>query len=357
MPERFIIIKDGGLERLALPRAKRSILQCAVNIHREGVTPKSRLAHNLLRLNAWLGTLLWMPGARSGVPERLNGFELSGWLDHVAGRLGQKKLYASIAFPPKIAENRFVAFLVSTAGQSVGFAKVSRDDFTDHQIRTEIAGLEKMAAFRATSFSIPAVLDSGIYDGHQYAVLESIIASARSGVTDMNLRLEQMLRELAASFSINQPTDCSWWPGLETAGVLVQPLVELVRQRQNQPIQVCLSHGDFGVGNTLQRRDIAFLYDWEEFCGDAPRFTDWFFFLLPPAQIKSYGLVEVAGAYDVAFERIRLFYPEVTHWDLGLALLLLSTRRNWVASPETTRILAEVIYQRCLRDDHKNRVS
>lgn len=345
---------QNGLERLVLPRANQRIAQNAIRIHKEGTTLISRLAHKMLLLYAFSGILTLMPGAHVGYPKRLQGFNLERWLDLVSERLGHKHLYASVSFPPKVNENRFVAFLMGESGQSIGFAKVSRDDYTDQQILTEMAGLQKMSEFGPDSFSAPTVLDLGIYDHHQYLILEPFLSSTKCRTIDAPWRLEQILREMAEQYKEKAPVDCSWWDRLETKNDATQLLVEIAHRMRNQEIPVALSHGDFGAGNTYHCGDKIYLFDWEEFCGDAPRFTDWFFYVLPPVQFMRNRIEEVGRCYDAAYGRIRSLYPEVTHWDLGLALLLLSTRRNWVVSPEMTKMLSETIYIRCQQDENKH---
>lgn len=341
----FIVIKENGLERLALPNEKRSVIQGSISVHKEGATVKSQMVHKMLLLNSWAGTLTLMPGTHSGYPERLGGFDLGGWLENVAKNLEYNLLYASISFPPKTLENRFVALLVNEAGQSVGFAKVSRDNFKDDQIAVEIVGLEKMADLKPTSFSIPTVLDSGFYDNHHYLILKPIPFSTKRGGKSAGLDLERILHELASLSTMRPPFKCSWWHKVENHINSIEILVKQVEFAKENPIQTSISHGDFGPGNMVQSNGKNYLFDWEEYCNDAPRFTDWFFYLLPPTQLPR-NVEKIERMYDTAYEYLINIYPEVTHWDMGLALLFLTTKRNWVASPEATRTLAELIMKR-----------
>ncbi len=345
-PQQFAIVSDRGLERVAIPKARRAVMHCAIDVYRRGTTPKSRLAYALLRLGAWSGTLTRIPGIQVGRPRRLRSFDLDGWLAMVSERLGHRTLFASVAFPPKADENRFVAYLVTAAGRSAGFAKISRDALTDRQIANEIRGLKAFSDDRAASFSVPPILDSGIYDRHAYLILNPLPAPRRRGVTNRE-HLERILVELAAPFKEKRLEECSWRPRLDAASASVEALVGLARERQKCSIPVTRAHGDFGCGNTWQVIDEVYLFDWEEFCGDAPRFTDWFTYILPLTQIDNSRPGEISSRYEVAFGRIQSHYPKVTHWDLGLAVLLLSTQRNWIVTSDNTRALSETIRQRC----------
>jgi aminoglycoside phosphotransferase family enzyme len=53
-----------------------------------------------------------------------------------------------------------------------------------------------------------------------------------------------------------------------------------VRMAQGHPIRVCRAHGDLGIMNMIRVDDQILIFDWEEFCDDAPILTDELMFFL-----------------------------------------------------------------------------
>lgn len=347
MVNQFHLLKKSGIERLAIPKANGRVICNACDVHKADVTLKGKIGHLGLKLLAFLNLLELIPESHLGFPKRMEGFDLDEWLKFLGNEKGFDVSHAALAFSPKLSEKRIIALLLNQRGGKIGYAKVSRDDYTDHQFDNEIAGINIINE-KGFFFKTPEILVHGTLGSHRYLILQPISTSFMIMNDHKNKICERILHDLTSTSFDAKLNTCTWWDRLITTSEKVKPIVEYLVKNQDRTIPVSMTHGDFGPGNVLVSGHNVFLLDWEEFTPDAPRYTDWFTFLLPFARIKGKNKTELEIQYDKTYNKIRAMYPSVSHFDLLSSVALLSIQRNWIVPNETSTLLSEIIINKCM---------
>jgi hypothetical protein len=226
-------------------------------------------------LGGLVGTRLDGLVAGRGDPAIPAGFDLSLLMSELQRALGRDDLEPAIVHPRQGDRRRFYVHLLSTKGERIAFAKVSRDVENDRQLLNEALALRALSRAGVWTFRFPALLGKGLSQGHQYILLAPLPERTRPLAPRWTPALTAIRREIAgAPKPLPSVTQASWWPLFEARGSLVPALVGALAQKPPGPVMTCTAHGDFVNWNVHRDENDLWLFDWEAYSPDAPVLVD-----------------------------------------------------------------------------------
>ncbi len=271
----LIVLPGANQPRLLLPTGRRASA-AAIRRYGEPGSARTRLATRALALllAGGLGPVL---GDRLVVelPDEAPTIE-----SYLSGLLGEP-VQLSLHLGAPRANRKPVLQLLTSAGHTVGFAKLGVNPLTAELVSAERAALDRLAQLDLPSLRIPAVLASGQWNGLQVLVqrplpvwhkrrplspgqLGTALAelAAATGSTVAPLAGSSYCQQLAARLAQAEPS--------KDQAALIALLDRLAGLGAAEPITFGCWHGDLTPWNLASTDDGLLVWDWERFSDDVP---------------------------------------------------------------------------------------
>jgi len=219
-------------------------------------------------------------GAAELLPGQLRITGSSGDIvDYLSKALGQR-CYVCIYIGPPRAVQKPVLQILSGTGQTLGFAKIGVDDTSRHLVRRETQNLRFLSTANLRTVTVPAVMHSGQWAGHEVLAQQALLRTGRGYVDGSTL--EAAMYEIAhaegtASRALERS---SYWSRLHQRieDLPRSPLGELIRAVRDEvgatsgsvSVPFGCWHGDWGPWNMTQSEGRLLVWDWEHFEHDVP---------------------------------------------------------------------------------------
>jgi hypothetical protein len=299
----YLVVPDARSPRLLLPAGSRRVAAAAVQRYAE---PQSRMAR--LKRNAVVAAL--RTGASTVLLRdrvRISGPAEDTINTYLCRALGVP-LAISIHIGPARANRKPVLQLLSPAGETIGFAKLGTGPLTRRLVRAETTALTALDHVRLRHVTVPRVLHSGQWNGHQVLV-QSVLPIWRPRTALPARRLAEAMLEVASCCGISQGwlATSPYWAELsdrlntlaEQANAPDEPAHHTPEHEQNfdwhrarersqeagqlraaarslasrvgdLPLRYGAWHGDWAPWNMAGLSDTVLLWDWERFSSGVP---------------------------------------------------------------------------------------
>lgn len=265
----FLVLPPGRRPRLLVPAGAPRAAAAAVRYATEPGSRRSRLARSALAA-----------GLRSGVAERLLPHRVrvdtAGSVEpHLRELLGRPATLA-IHIGPVRANRKPVLQLLSPTGEAIGFAKLGTGPLTRRLVRAETAALAALAPLRLRELTVPEVLHSGSWRGHQLLV-QSVVPVWRRRAALCRERLARAMREVAGCCGTRagELATSPYWQRLQErvaavsgqpeGAVLATAAASLARRAGGVELRYGAWHGDWSPWNMAALGDTLLVWDWERF--------------------------------------------------------------------------------------------
>ncbi|HEU5111484.1 MAG TPA: hypothetical protein VFT95_23325 [Micromonosporaceae bacterium] len=272
----YVVVPDAKRPRLLVPLTSRRVAAAAVRRYAE---PQGRLAR--LKREAVVAALRTGASAvllrdRMRICGRADD-TIDGYLREALGL----DLALSIHIGPARANRKPVLQLLTPDGSTVGFAKVGTGDLTRRLVRAEATALTALTQQGLRHVSVPRVLHSGQWNGHEVLVQSALPVWLPRAPLSPD-RLAAGMREVASAFAVRHgPLDDSpYWVDLRGRLVAVadQPdgaalaaaAQTLVDRRGSTILRYGAWHGDWAPWNMAALADTLLVWDWERFTVGVP---------------------------------------------------------------------------------------
>jgi hypothetical protein len=336
----------GVTQYVALPRADRLTVlvplrprraaAAVVRAHRSPSTAGRRVRHTGLVALARLG-------AADLLPQRVSvgsgpGHDRDWLADHLADIVGQPVLLGVHLGPPR-ANRKPVVQVLSSTGRTLAFAKVAVNDLTGSLVRAEGEALDRLARAGLERVTVPAVLHTGRWGGHDVLVLGRVDTVGRPA--PRSALLQQAMVELSRFQQTQRErmTASGYWEALRrrlhsipgpTAAALLAELDRLGDAPGSASVEFGCWHGDWTPWNMSWGRDRVTVWDWERFARDVPLGFDALHFHLQ-AGVRSAGATPEHALHETSSRAGALLEPfgvepTAASWVLAAYLLELGTR-------------------------------
>jgi thymidylate kinase len=236
---------------------------------------KARLVKQVLAtgMRFGLGSLL-LPGVTLPLETDRGMDGAQGLLGYLREALGRADLHVAVSLGTPGPFRKPVLQLLSSHGETLGFAKIGADARTNALVEREAKTLAFLQTCSLRSFQVPRVLYTGRWNGRAVCV-QSPPTGRVSPVAAVRLpQLSPLLTELATISLRFMPLTQSdaWFALLEHVAQVSDPYARGVLSRGvrlaeewsgTAVLPFHFSHGDFSPWNTALTADGAFLFDWE----------------------------------------------------------------------------------------------
>jgi hypothetical protein len=272
----YVVVPDARRPRLLVPLVSRRVAAAAVRRYAE---PQGRLAR--LKREAVVAAL------RTGASAVLlrDRLRISGHAeDTIDGYLRRAlgvDLALSIHIGPARANRKPVLQLLTPDGSTIGFAKVGTGELTRRLVRAEATALTALTQQGLRRVSVPRVLHSGQWNGHEVLVQSALpVWLPRAPLTPE--RLAAAMREVAAAFTVRYGPldDSTYWidlrgrliavAGQADGAALAAAARTLLDRRGQTPLRYGAWHGDWAPWNMAALADAVLVWDWERFSVGVP---------------------------------------------------------------------------------------
>jgi hypothetical protein len=205
-------------------------------------------------------------------------------------------LAISIHIGPARANRKPVLQLLTPAGETIGFAKLGTGPLTRRLVRAETTALTALDHVRLRQVTVPRVLHSGQWNGHQVLV-QSVLPIWRPRTALPARRLAEAMLEVASCCGISQGwlATSPYWAELsdrlntlaeqanapdgedhrarersQEARQLRAAARSLASRAGDLPLRYGAWHGDWAPWNMAGVSDTVLLWDWERFGSGVP---------------------------------------------------------------------------------------
>ncbi|MGI8576917.1 MAG: hypothetical protein ACR2KG_03165 [Nocardioidaceae bacterium] len=336
-------VHPGELHYVAMPTARRAtalvplrprrVTTAVLGAHVARSRDPRRLRRALLAGGAML-TANWLPGRlRISCPRGAGSV-----VGHVSDALGES-LVAGVHLGPPRANRKPILHLLTTAGRTIGFAKVGIDDATRDLVRRETAALRSLGGAGLQHLEIPALMHSCQWDDTEVLVL-SPLDTRQDHAVEAAL-LERAMVELSSVGGVSHENLMSSWywfqlrRGLEGASAAGGPefqtaLARLESVAAEIPVGFGSWHGDWTPWNMAASRQRLVLWDWERFGSGVPVGFDALNYQLH-AEIRRDYRKPRAAVHDTVAKAPQLLRPfgvsaEAAPWVAAAFLLEIGSR-------------------------------
>lgn len=334
----YVVVPDARRPRLLVPLTSRRVATAAVRHYAE---PQSRLAR--VKREAVVAAL--RTGASAVLlPHRLR---LTGKVaDSIDGYLRKAlgvDLALSIHIGPARANRKPVLQLLTTNGETIGFAKLGTGELTRRLVRAEAMALTALSQQHLRRVSIPRVLHAGQWNGHEVLVQSALPVWLPRAPLPAH-RLAGAMHEVAASFTVRRgPLDGSaYWIDLRgrlvaladrpDGSALAAAARTLVDRRGTTELRYGAWHGDWAPWNMAALADTLLVWDWERFAVGAPiGFDAVHYDLQRGIERESDAAAAVARTLRRAEELLAPFGVEPSARELTSLLYLIDLAARYVA--------------------------
>ncbi|MBV6396003.1 MAG: hypothetical protein HFACDABA_01591 [Anaerolineales bacterium] len=237
---------------------------------------------------------LMSAGARLGWSQRLLPVEDLGgadaWNDFFAGLFQRGKTELAISLGTPGPQRKPVIQILSSGGDTLGYAKVGWNEITARLVQREADALETVTAC-AKTFAAPHVIFAGQWRKTYLCVQSAPATRAYPAATQLN---RDFVRAVSALSLLDRHAprleETRVWKSLEARlersqadepRLLLQQAERVIQKRRfGNTLPVHFAHGDFTPWNAARLRSGLYLYDWESFAPDRPAGYDLFHFLI-----------------------------------------------------------------------------
>jgi hypothetical protein len=266
----YLLVPDSRRPRLLVPARDRRVAAAAVSRYAE---PQTRLAR--FKRDAVVAAL------RTGASTALlrDRIRVTGGSDTIETYLRgvfDMDLRLSVHIGPARANRKPVIQLLSPLGETVGFAKLGVNALTRQLVRAEASALAALGRCALSEVSVPAILHTGQWRGHEVLV-QRALPVWRAKVPVDRERLGRAMREvaMACGASFARLAGSGYWLSLgeRLTAVAGHPeghqLGRAARRIATAAGTVGLTfgswHGDWSPWNMRAVADSVLVWDWERF--------------------------------------------------------------------------------------------
>lgn len=270
----YLVIPDARRPKLLVPIGSRRVAVAAVQRFTEPQSRMARLKRDAvvlaLRSGAW-------PALLRDRVQLKTGDSIDGYLRHVL----RTDLSVSIHIGPARANRKPVLQLLSPSGDTIGFAKLGTGPLTRRLVRAETAALTALSHVKLEKVTVPSVLHSGQWRGHQVLIQSALpIWLPRTVLTAA--RLNEAMLEVAAACGITQGwlATSPYWADLRGRLALLGDQKEglqlaeaargLVDHCSDLGMRYGAWHGDWAPWNMAHTEGGLLVWDWERFTPGVP---------------------------------------------------------------------------------------
>lgn len=221
--------------------------------------------------------------------------------------------------------------IMDSAGQLLGFAKVSSNPAVIALLQHEAAMLRRIKGLGLSTVHIPAVLYAGAQEGCSVLVTDTLKSTFTRSTTrfgDSHRRFlqefwsfgaagtrtaEQIATALEIRVSgVRSKLDADWQTRLRIA-------LSNLRSYGGLPIRVGLTHGDFTPWNTFHASGRLYVFDWEYAEEKGPLASDLFHFVLNEPKIRTQPAAKKLQALRAALNQPWIAEPAMAFEPLVIA--------------------------------------
>lgn len=290
----YLVVPDARSPRLLLPAGSRRVAAAAVQRYAEPQSRMARLKRNAVvaALRTGASTVLLRDRVRVSGPAETG--PATNNINTYLCRALDMPLAISIHIGPARANRKPVLQLLTPAGETIGFAKLGTGPLTRRLVRAETTALTALDHVRLRQVTVPRVLHSGQWNGHQVLV-QSVLPIWRPRTALPPRRLAEAMLEVASCCGISQGwlATSPYWAELsdrlntlaEQANAPDEPTHHTRSQEASQlraaarslasragdlPLRYGAWHGDWAPWNMAGVSDTVLLWDWERFSSGVP---------------------------------------------------------------------------------------
>ncbi|HCU51540.1 MAG TPA: hypothetical protein DGG94_17355, partial [Micromonosporaceae bacterium] len=273
----YLVIPDARRPKLLVPMGSRRVAVAAVKRFTEPQSRMSRLKRDAVVLALRSGT--WPALLRDRV--RLTAADGGDTIDAYLKRTLNIELSLSVHIGPARANRKPVLQLLSSGGDTIGFAKLGTGPLTRRLVRAETAALTALSHVKLNRVTVPKVLHSGEWRGHQVLVQSPLpIWLPREPLTSS--RLVEAMLEIAGACGMTQGwlATSPYWAELRARltqlsdqqdGVALSDAARLlVDHCSDLGMRYGAWHGDWAPWNMANTPDALLVWDWERFTPGVP---------------------------------------------------------------------------------------
>lgn len=273
----YLVIPDARRPKLLVPMGSRRVAVAAVRRFTEPQSRMSRLKRDAVVLALRSGT--WPALLRDRV--RLTATDGGDTIDAYLKRTLNTELSLSVHIGPARANRKPVLQLLSSGGDTIGFAKLGTGPLTRRLVRAETAALTALSHVRLNRVTVPKVLHSGEWRGHQVLVQSPLpIWLPREPLTSS--RLVEAMLEVAGACGMTQGwlATSPYWAELRARltqlsdqqdGVALSDAARrLVDHCSDLGMRYGAWHGDWAPWNMANTPEALLVWDWERFTPGVP---------------------------------------------------------------------------------------
>jgi hypothetical protein len=272
----YFVVPHARRPRLLVPTRSRRVAAAAVRRYAEPQTRLGRFKRNAVVAALRTGASALLLRDRMRISGAV-GDTIDGYLRHALGM----DLSLSVHIGPARANRKPVLQLLTPEGETVGFAKLGVGPLTRRLVRAETIALTTLAHVRLRELSVPRVLHSGTWRGHEVLVQSALPVWRPRADLDHD-KLTGAMREVAGACGIRQGwlAGSGYWMELRNrlAGVAGHPdgaaltaaAHTLAARAGHVPLRYGAWHGDWAPWNMAVRAGALLVWDWERFTLGVP---------------------------------------------------------------------------------------
>jgi hypothetical protein len=262
-------------------------------------TLRARLAKKVLTVGLRLGVAqpflrkVYLTVPRNGSQRSALG---GSFLEHFKQVLGEQDLRVAISLGTPGPHRKPVLEAIASDGTIIGYVKVGWNEVTNNLVKNEARTLRCLADVSSRSFTVPAVLYEGSWEGRYFCVQSPPQERTVPSPRELTPQYFAVQRELAALHTRSLPlTASTFWEKLSQQIEIVQnPYYRHVLEQGTErvqewfgerPLPFHICHGDFALWNIKRVNGRLFLFDWEYSTREAPPGYDLLHFAVQTAKL------------------------------------------------------------------------
>jgi hypothetical protein len=266
----YLMVPDNRRPRLLVPADDRRVAAGAVAHYAEPQTRMARLKRDAVVAALRSGASAALLRDRVRAPGSRDSIEM-----YLSAMLNRELRYG-VHIGPARANRKPVLQLLSPDGATVGFAKLGVNELTRNLVRAETRALTALSRTTLHEVSVPAVLHSGQWRGHEVLVQKALPVWEPKVPVDA-ARCARAMREVAIACGVSTArlAGSGYWLGLgeRLNAVSDRPeghqLARAARRIGTAAGSVLLSfgawHGDWSPWNMRPVAGSLLVWDWERF--------------------------------------------------------------------------------------------
>ncbi|HEY8473466.1 MAG TPA: hypothetical protein VIL37_12640 [Natronosporangium sp.] len=273
-PASFLVLPHPRRPRLLVPAGAWRAGAAAVRHATEPQSRRSRLARRTVAAAVRAGAADLLLRGRIRV-------DPDGSLQQHLAELLDTPVIVSIQIGPARANRKPVLQLLSTAGETIGFAKLGTGPLTRRLVRAEADALTALAGHRLRQLTVPRVVHAGRWRDHELLVQSAMPVWQRRAELYQH-RLALAMRELAYCAGVLEATlaTSDYWHRLQErvlvatgqpeGATLATAAARLHDRAGAARLRFGAWHGDWSPWNMAALPHTLLVWDWERFATGVP---------------------------------------------------------------------------------------